>query len=76
MMTGFGMMTGWGWLAMVSMSVFWIAVLVLIVWGVSRVFTSPPSRVEPDALEILRRRLARGEISQAEYEQARQTLMG
>jgi putative membrane protein len=76
MMGGWGWMSGWGWLGMVGVTVFWIAVLVLIVWALSRVLSAPAQRVEPDALEILKQRFARGDISQAEYEQARRTLIG
>ena len=76
MMTGVGMMSGWGWLGMLSMSLFWIAALALTIWGLTRAFTAPTARVEQDALEILKRRFADGEINQAEYEQARRAIMG
>jgi putative membrane protein len=76
MMTGFGLMGGWGWLGMLSMTLFWVGVLVLIVWGVSRLVPTQPTTVETDALEILKRRNGRGEINQAEFDQAKQTLAG
>jgi uncharacterized membrane protein len=49
-------------------------VILLIVWGLSAFFPQPRASVEPDALEILRRRFARGEISNEEYQQAREGL--
>ncbi len=74
MMGGFGMMTGLGWLGMLTMVLFWIGVLLLVVWGLSNLFAPQPRVVEPDALEILKRRYARGEISYEEFRQAREAL--
>lgn len=70
---------GWGamgWFGGILMVLFWAAVILLIVWAV-RAFT-PTTRVreEDTALEILRRRYAAGELSQAEYDQARRVLDG
>jgi putative membrane protein len=60
---------GWaGWLAMwLGMTGFWvlIAVLVLALVRMSR----QPGSQEPDARQVLERRLARGEIDVAEYEE-------
>ena len=66
------MMMGWtmgfeGWLWMAA----WAAVLVVVVWLLVR----EPHRSTPDdALETLRARLARGEISSDEFEKARRLL--
>lgn len=66
------MMYGWsmgleGWIWMGG----WIVVLTALVWLLVR----EPRRPERDeALEILRARLARGEISTEEFEHARQAL--
>ena len=66
------MMLGWslgfeGWLWMGA----WILVLGVLVWCLVR----EPRRTEhEDALEILRARLARGEITSDEFEHARQLL--
>jgi putative membrane protein len=66
------MMYGWsmgleGWLWMGA----WILVLTALVWLLVR----EPRRAERDeALEILRARLARGEITTEEFEHARQVL--
>ena len=50
----------------------WIFALVVMVWLITRSPDAHRSTQEP--LEILRTRFARGEINQAEYEQARRVL--
>jgi putative membrane protein len=57
---------GWIWMAV------WIAALLVMVWLVVR---SPKHTTAGDAMEILRSRFARGEISKDEFEQARKTLL-
>jgi len=57
---------GWIWMAV------WIAALLVMVWLVVR---SPKHAAEADAMEILRSRFARGEISKDEFEQARKALL-
>jgi putative membrane protein len=74
MMGGYGMMGGFGWLGMLTMLLFWIGVIALVVWGLSNLFPARQTPVEPDALEILKRRYARGEISHEEFVQAREAL--
>lgn len=81
-MWGYGF--GWGWLLMSLGTIFWIAVLVVLVWALIRWLTTrtstpvpPPwSGVQsgPTALEILRQRYARGEIDTATFEQMRERL--
>jgi uncharacterized membrane protein len=62
-------MEPWGWIWMLV----WIAALVFMVWLIVR---SPADRsTAEDAMAILRARFARGEISQAEFEQARRALL-
>jgi putative membrane protein len=57
---------GWVWMGI------WILALVVMVWFITR---SPDTRRgAQEPLEILRTRFARGEISQAEFEQARRVL--
>jgi putative membrane protein len=66
---------GWGWF----MPIFMILFGVLVIWGVVALVrgTSHPSdpasgSKQPDsALEVLKKRYARGEISKAEYEEKR-----
>jgi len=57
---------------MFGMGIFWIAALVLIVWGFKSVFSGKlwGDRHE-EALEVLRLRYARGEIDREEFEARR-----
>ena len=70
-MTGFewGMGLG-GWLWMILA----VVLLVVIVWAVVSAIPGRDRRPLEDASQILKARFARGEISQAEYEQARRLL--
>ena len=74
MMGGYTAMAGFGWLGMLVMALFWIGVIVLVVWGLSNVFSTRQPRAELDAEELLKQRYARGEISHAEFVQAREAL--
>lgn len=81
MMYGYGAGLG-GWLGMLGMIAVVIGVIVLIVWLVARVgpATQPGAPVArpagQDALELLRMRFARGEITEDEYRAAKQVLEG
>jgi putative membrane protein len=57
------------------MVVFWGGLILLFVWAV-RGFSGPRSGARDNALDILKRRLASGEINQDQYEQARKALQG
>ncbi len=74
MMGGYGMMAGMGWLGMVVMALFWIGVILLIVWGLSKAFAAQTPRATINPEEILKQRYARGEISREEFIQAREVL--
>jgi putative membrane protein len=67
-----------GWVMMLGMFLFWLLVLAASVWLVARLFpiTRRPGseserRPEPEgeAMQIVRQRYARGEITKAEYEE-------
>lgn len=73
-MTPWGM--GWGWFGGIAMVVFWVAVIVGIVLLVRWLVTSPgQGQREETALEILKKRYARGEISREEFEEKKKDLM-
>ncbi|MBU2608262.1 MAG: SHOCT domain-containing protein [Chloroflexi bacterium] len=77
-MMGPGMMGGFG--TMFFMPILWIAVVGLIVWAVVAAVRRPgesdsPTRLAESALEILKRRYARGEIDQKEYEEKKKDLV-
>jgi putative membrane protein len=77
-MMGPGMMGGFGFMWL--MPIFWIVILGLIIWAIVAVVGrsaesggqgSPKS---DSALEILKQRYARGEISKEEYEQKKKDI--
>jgi putative membrane protein len=74
MMSYFG---GFGWMGLLgwsTMLLFWIGVILLAVWIV-RTVVGRDRRSEADiAKDVLQRRYAAGEISEAEYQQALRTL--
>jgi putative membrane protein len=72
------MWNGFGWMWMLGplmMVVFWGGIIVLAVWAV-RALSGGPGSGQDSALDILRRRLASGEITRDEYDQARKALQG
>lgn len=69
-----GYYAGWGWLLMAGMMVlFWGGIAALTVFAI-RAVTAP--RGGDEAMDILRRRLASGEITQEEFEKTRRVLQG
>jgi len=77
----FGLIAGWqgyGYGMMGFMSIFWIAALGLIVWlvvaAVRRPSDSHSSAGSGSALEVLKKRYARGEIGKEEYEEKKKDL--
>ena len=76
---------GFGGFGLIFMLIFWVAIIALAVWLLSNLFprATSTSASQPmvhganqngSALEILKQRYARGEISQAEYEEMRRAL--
>jgi len=83
-MMGPGMMMGWGygmgWFWPVLMIVFWIAVIVGIVFLIRWLIVSARTREHggfgESAVEILKKRYARGEITKDEFEKMRKDIGG
>ncbi|RME61235.1 SHOCT domain-containing protein [Candidatus Parcubacteria bacterium] len=75
-MMGFGL--GMGVFGLALMGLFWGGLIALAIWLVRLLFpggqTSPPPTVPPSPLEVLHARYARGELTEEEYQQIRQTL--
>lgn len=83
MMGGYGSGWGMGWFGMIFMLVFWVLVIVAIVYLIrwlavsSRTGGREGRHLEmhkDSALEILKRRYARGEINKEEFEEKRKVL--
>lgn len=74
MMGGWTTMAGYGWWGMGMMALFWVGVIVLVIWAVRTFATPRQALAEPDALEIVQRRYARGEINHEEFQQMREAL--
>jgi putative membrane protein len=78
MMMGFGM--GFGILGLLLMVLFWGGLIALVIWLVRSIFPvsqqtpKSPAGIEPNALEILGERYARGEITREQYEMIKQDL--
>ncbi len=80
-MMGYGAGLGFGiggWLGMLGFVLLIVGAVVLVAWLVGRVGPAAPSTsarpAGQDAVEILRLRFARGEITRDEYLAAKQTL--
>ena len=75
MWDGFGTM-GWGWigLGMVHMLLFWVLVILGIVVLVRWLASGQASGTGNRALEILKERYAKGELTREQYEQMRKEL--
>lgn len=71
---------GWSWLGGIFMVIFWVAVIIgiifLIRWLVqSTSGGSQGARSEESALEILKKRYAKGEIDKKEFEEKKKELL-
>ena len=72
---GYGLWGMWGGFGMLLGLVFWLAVIGLVIWGLRALLEPRDRTVREDALKLVHRRFARGEISQAELEMARRALV-
>ena len=68
-----GFYNGYGLLGGLGMGIgmiVWIALIALLLWALFSFFSRETNRSEEAPIEILKRRYAKGELSQAEFEQA------
>ena len=73
-MMGLGGWMGFGGASMLLGSLIWIGLIVLVIWGAVRLFGQTTANTQAEALDILKRRYAAGEISSAEFETAKRAL--
>lgn len=78
-MMGFGWGTGLGgWLGMLGGLVVLVGIVVLVMWAMNGFNRAADQRTDdhprPDPMDILRERFARGEITEAEFEQVKRAL--
>ncbi len=71
---GYGMMGWYSPFWMILHGLFWIVVLVVIIWAIVRLTRSKTMAHTGTPLDILKRRLASGEISAEEFAKIKKTL--
>ena len=71
-MYGYGM--GWGWFGPILMIAFWVLVILGIVYLVKALAGRGASPKEETALDILKKRYARGEIDAEEFAKRKRDL--
>ena len=71
---GNGAIGGWGIFGVVMMVASWVAVIVLVVWGIKRFTQEKTTTTSKGALDIAKERYAKGEISKEEFEQIKRDL--
>lgn len=77
-----GMGPGWMWgrpgiwmvIGMLSWVLLIVGVVLLVIWAVLRFTTGRTGKVEESALDILKKRYARGEIGREEYEEKKKAI--
>lgn len=74
MMGWYGGLGGMGLVGGLLMVLVWVVVLVLVVWAVRALFPGTHGTERTGPLDLLKRRYAAGEITYAEYEQARRAI--
>ena len=68
-------MYGDHWFGGGFMWVFWVLLIIFIFWGARSFTANNDSNQQQSALDILKKRYARGEINQEEYEAKKRDLL-
>ena len=64
----------WPWIGGVWMFLFLAVIIGLIVWGITRLIGQDTIKTKNSALDLVKERYARGEISKEEFEQIKKDL--
>lgn len=67
------MMNMFGWAVAWNM-IFWVLIIGLVIYGVLLLLTNSFAKKEDPALQVLKERFARGEISEEEFHQKKSVL--
>ena len=75
------MMNGMGWGGMWFGWIFWLVIIGLVIWGLSKIVRNSRNRrdslpSQEDALDILKKRYAKGEITKEAFEEMKKDLEG
>ncbi len=58
----------------VMIIIFWVGIIILIVWGVTKLIRTGKSANSSSALDIAKERYARGEITKEEFDQIKKDI--
>ena len=70
-------MMGWGWFGGIMLGIIWVGAIIVIILLIRRFLASShvgDGKGEGSALEILKKRYARGEINKEEFEEKKKDL--
>ena len=65
--------TGFGWVMVALMVIFWGVIIALAIWGIKRL-SKNSSGSNSNAFDIVRERYARGEINKEQFEELKKDL--
>jgi putative membrane protein len=72
---GGGMMgSGWGYIGIIFTILFWAAIILVIVWLYKQIRGTEPAASSKSALDILKERYAKGEITKEEFGEMKKEL--
>ena len=71
---GYGMMGGFGFLSIFLWILIIVGIVLLVVWLVRKTPQWQQERIEESAMEILKKRYARGEINREEFEEKKKVI--